>query len=42
MSGAIHEGHFEHTLLGTPQGGIACPILFNIYKAEFDVFIRKD
>jgi retron-type reverse transcriptase len=25
-----HEGHYEHTLLGTPQGGIASPILFNI------------
>jgi retron-type reverse transcriptase len=30
-SGAIHKGHFENTFLGTPQGGIASPILFNIY-----------
>jgi RNA-directed DNA polymerase len=41
-SGAIHEGTYEHTLLGTPQRGIASPILFNIYKAKFDEFILND
>jgi group II intron reverse transcriptase/maturase len=41
-SGAIHEGTYEHTLLGTPQGGIASPILFNIYMAKFDEFILND
>jgi group II intron reverse transcriptase/maturase len=41
-SGVINKGNFEHTLLGTPQGGIASPILFNIYMREFDTYIKTD
>jgi len=37
--GSIQKGKYEHSLLGTPQGGIAFPILFNIYMSKFDEFI---
>jgi retron-type reverse transcriptase len=30
------------TLLGTPQGSICSPILFNIYMQAFDKFVLKD
>jgi len=40
-SGSIHKGHYEHTLIGTPQGGIASPILFNIYMGKLDEFIEE-
>lgn len=40
-AGILETGHYEDTLLGVPQGGIASPILFNIYMHEFDTFIRK-
>jgi len=31
----------KDTTLGIPQGGIASPILFNIYMHNFDMFIEK-
>jgi retron-type reverse transcriptase len=37
----IFENKKYLNLLGTPQGGIASPILFNIYMNEFDTYIKK-
>merc|ERR1712187_397903 len=38
----IFEGSRQKNLVGTPQGGIASAILFNIYMHEFDMFILKN
>lgn len=38
-SGILKDGKYEETFLGIPQGGIASPILFNIYMNEFDNYI---
>ena len=40
--GLLNLGQREDTLLGVPQGGIASPILFNIYMETFDNFIRTE
>lgn len=40
--GVHMDGMFTQTDLGTPQGGIASPMFFNIYLHEFDKFVRMD
>jgi len=39
-AGILDQGHYEDTLLGVPQGGLASPILFNIYMQEYDEYIQ--
>ena len=38
-AGMFQDGKLKDSILGVPQGGIASPILFNIYMHEFDEFI---
>ncbi|MFX4300936.1 group II intron reverse transcriptase/maturase [Alicyclobacillus tolerans] len=40
-AGLVYAGEFEGTELGTPQGGVASPILGNIYLNELDEFIAN-
>lgn len=37
--GLMDMGSFHDTIIGVPQGGIASPVLFNIYMHEFDKYI---
>lgn len=41
-SGVMDGETFEHTISGTPQGGIVSPLLFNIYMLEFDRYIYEE
>jgi len=40
-AGLVYEGVYEETESSTPQGGIASPILGNIYLSELDEFIAS-
>ena len=41
-SGIMHRNTFIHSLVGTPQGGIASPLFFNIYMFELDKFVFNE
>jgi len=41
-SGIMDDNRFEHSLNGTPQGGIVSPLLFNIYMLELDRYIYEE
>jgi group II intron reverse transcriptase/maturase len=40
--GLLFFGKREDTIIGTPQGGIVSPMLFNIYMHEFDEYITGE
>ncbi|UQZ85402.1 Group II intron-encoded protein LtrA [Paenibacillus konkukensis] len=40
-AGFIHDGEFQVTDLGTPQGGLCSPLLANVYLTELDQFIAN-
>lgn len=38
-SGIMEKNSYQHSIKGTPQGGIVSPLLFNIYMFELDKYI---
>lgn len=42
QSGIMDKNKYSKTIMGTPQGGIVSPLLFNIYMHEFDLYITTE
>lgn len=40
-AGIFFKDIYYNSTLGIPQGGLASPILFNIYMHEFDIFVKE-
>lgn len=41
-AGVMYEGFLEETLVGTPQGGVASPLLANIFLHPLDVYWERE
>ena len=41
-AGVMHQGKWQETLTGTPQGGIVSPLLANIYLHEMDRYMESN
>ena len=41
-AGYLEEWKYRETLSGAPQGGIASPVLSNIYLHKLDDFVERD
>jgi RNA-directed DNA polymerase len=41
-AGVMYRGEFSETLTGTPQGGIASPLLANIYLHALDTYMESN
>lgn len=40
-SGALEDGAFHETTIGSPQGGVISPLLMNIYMDKFDQEVKN-
>lgn len=40
-AGVMEDGTVQHSMLGTPQGGIVSPLLANIYLNELDQWVKR-
>ncbi len=40
-AGLLHNGEFQETEMGTPQGSLCSPLLANVYLTELDQFIAN-
>ena len=41
QAGYLEDWRYHRTLSGAPQGGVASPILSNIYLDRFDQYMEK-
>jgi RNA-directed DNA polymerase len=40
-AGVMEDGEYQHSMLGTPQGGIVSPLLANVYLDELDQWVKQ-